>query len=146
MKVLQISAYFYPSYRGTELTVAELSRGLVALGHDVDVLTVNTEGAAREELWLDRIRIRRCSPTLPYRRAVISPELGFRLLKAKGYDIYHVHIPFHSGLEFAALASRVNGIPLVANHHGEAPRFSLAHGIIDGAYRRLSRGFGRGPV
>lgn len=140
MKVLQISAYFYPSYRGTELTVAELSRGLAALGHDVDVLTVNTEGAPAEEMWLGRVKVRRCAPLARYRRGVISVELLGRLMRARDYDIYHVHIPFHSGLEFAALASRVNGIPLVANHHGEAPKFSLVHGIIDGAYRRLYRG------
>ncbi len=139
MRILQISAYFYPSYRGTELTVAELCRGLVGLGHEVDLLTVNTEGVATEELWLDRVRVYRCSPLLRYRRGVLSFELGHRLLKAKDYDIYHIHIPFHSGLEMAVLASQVNRIPLVANHHGESPRFSLAHGLLDGLYRQLYR-------
>ncbi|MBI2857781.1 MAG: glycosyltransferase family 4 protein [Chloroflexi bacterium] len=140
LRVLQISAYFYPSYRGTEYTVAELSRALVELGHKVDLLTVNTEGAAADELF-EGVKVHRCAPSLRYRRGVLSPELGRRLIKARGYDIYHIHIPFHGGLEMALLASRRNKIPLLANHHGESPRFSLAHGIIDGTYRRFYRAF-----
>ncbi len=139
MRILQIAAYFYPSYRGTEQTVAYLGEALEQRGHQVDILTVNTEGAPKQELWGSGIGVYRCAPTLRYRRAVLSLELGSRLMKARDYDIYHIHIPFQTGLEMAILASKVNRIPLVANHHGEGPRVGLVHGISRDLYNLLYR-------
>lgn len=135
MKILQISAYFHPSYRGTEKTVARLSESLTQVGHDVDILTVNTEGVSKNELWKGGIRVYRCSPNLRYQRAVLSMELLRRLLEAKGHDLYHIHIPFHSGLEMTIFASKINRTPIVATHHGEGVDKGLLHGIYNVIYQ-----------
>jgi len=141
MKILQISPYFYPSYRGTEQTVANLSEILTRLGHEVDILTVNTEGVRREEVWKGKIRVYRGSFDLRYHRAVFSHELAEKLLAARDYDIYHIHIPFHGTLELSILASKVNKIPIVATHHGEGPPVGLIHGFLNLTYNHFYRIF-----
>lgn len=145
MRILQVSAYFLPSYRGTEQTVANLSLALHQLGHDVSVLTVNTEGALECENW-EGIPVRRTKRGLSYRRAAFSPQLGREAIRARGFDIYHIHLPFQTGLEMLAMASLVNGIPLVANHHGEGPAVGVLHGAIRGLYNAFYRSVGLSRV
>lgn len=145
VKVLQVSAHFLPSYRGTEQTVANLSRALRDLGNEVTVLTVNTEGAAEEEVW-EGITVCRALSAMSYRRAVVSPALGLKALRAKDFDIYHIHLPFQTGLEMLSLASLVNGVPLVANHHGEGPSVGSVHGVLRAAYNVFYRNIGLSRV
>lgn len=139
MKILQITPYFYPSYRGQEVTAYELSMSLERLGHKVDVLTLNTEGVDKEGPLGQDIAVYRCDIAYRYHRAVVSSEFGRRMLRAKGYDLYHVHIPFHGGLEFAVIASRVHGIPIVANHHGQGDRGGRVYQLMVHSYDALLR-------
>lgn len=145
MRILQVSVYFLPSYRGTEQTVANLSRALHQLGHDVGVLTVNTEGAPECENW-EGIPVRRTKRSLSYRRAMFSLQLGREAIRAKGFDIYHIHLPFQTGLEMLSVASLLNRTPLVANHHGEGPAVGAVHGAIRGLYNAFYRSVGLSRV
>ena len=139
LKILQISAYFLPSYRGTERVVAELSSNLVKLGHTVDILTINSEGINKKELWKKNINVYRCNPLLRYHRSLFSFELIKILMASKNYDVYHIHIPFHLGLEAVVLASYKNNIPIIANHHGEGPETGVIHGLLNKTYNKMYR-------
>jgi len=119
VKILQITPFFYPSVAGIETYVLNLSQSLSQREHQVDVLTVNTQNAPKEDMIADRIKVYRCSPTFRYRKLFVSLELARKLLKAKDYDLYHIQTPCPFTLEVAIAASRINHIPLVATYHCE---------------------------
>lgn len=139
MKILQITGYFYPSLAGMETYALNLSRSLLQRGHQVDVLTVNTENVLKEEVIADKIKVYRCSPNLRYHKGLVSFEFIRRLLQAKDYDAYHIQIPFPLGLEAAIAASAINHIPLVALHQGEATKGDFLYSVIARSYSKFSR-------
>jgi len=97
--------------------VRNLSQALTDRGHEVAILTVNTDQApAREER--PEGTVYRCALDFNYHRGLISRELIGRLFAQRGYDALHVHIPFPLGLEIAVLAARRRGTPVVVTHHG----------------------------
>jgi len=139
VRILQITAFYPPSQGGIQYFVQGLSRGLARRGHDVDVLTINTEDVEPLETDSAGIDVRRCALNASYHRGLISVEFGLRLLEAKFYDLYHVHIPFALGLEIAAVASRRNQKPLVATHHGQGIQGDPLYTLVAGSYSLFSR-------
>jgi len=122
MRILQITPFFYPGLTGVELHTLTLSLGLSERGHQVDVLTLNIGDAPKEELIADKVKVYRCSPIFKYRELSLSFELIKKLLQAKNYDLYHIHIPFPFVLGMAIVASKINNIPLIVTHHGEGAK------------------------
>jgi len=139
MKILQITPFFYPSIAGIENYVYHLSNSLTKNGHDVDILTINTESAKKEEIICVNINVYRCSLNLKYHKGLVSIEFVKRILNAKDYDLYHIHIPFPLGLEITIVASKINKIPLIATHHGEPTKSAFLYSIIDGLYSKFYR-------
>ncbi len=134
MKILQITPYFYPSPRGTELYTYKLSENLLKLGHAVDILTINSENVDKEEVLWGKSRVYRCSLDFRYSRGEFSYEFVKGILKATDYDLYHVQIPFASGLEATIVAAGRNHIPLVATHHGQSFEGTLLYRMIVKSY------------
>ncbi|MGI6483837.1 MAG: glycosyltransferase family 4 protein [Methanobacterium sp.] len=124
MKILMLTAFFYPSLAGVETYVLSLSKNLALQGHKIDVLTMNTENAPENEEIFPNVNVKRCKISFNYTKGFVSKNFFKFLLESKDYDIYHAHIPFSFGLESAILASKINGIPLIVTHHGEAPSFT----------------------
>jgi glycosyltransferase involved in cell wall biosynthesis len=119
MKILQITPYYPPSIGGIQFFVKNLCAQLTKLGHEVSVLTVNSDNSLPFEYSPDGFSITRSKLDFNFYRAVISRELIKYMLGANSYDIFHIHIPFHIGLEASILASKRKGIPIVATHHGQ---------------------------
>lgn len=139
MRILQLTAFYPPSLGGVQFFVKRLSESLARRGHKVDVLTVNTEGDRSYERWLDGMTIRRCYLDASYHRGLVSSELYRRLMAARSYDLYHVHVPFPLGVEVALLASRWNSTPLLATHHGQGIRGDPLYTLVAGSYSLFSR-------
>jgi len=139
MKILQITPFFYPVVHGGVTYIVNLSRNLSQRGHQVDILTVNTENSLKEELIDGNIRIYRCPLNFRYNKGLISLDFARQLFQAKDYDIYHIHIPFALGLEVALAASKSNRIPLIATHHGDGTVTDALYSIIAKLYSRFSR-------
>jgi glycosyltransferase involved in cell wall biosynthesis len=139
MRILEITAYFPPSVGGIQYYTHHLSRALAIRGHQVDVLTVNTEDSPAQEVTPEGVRIVRCKLDGFIYRAVISVAFVQRLLAARDYDLYHIHLPFHLGLETAGVASRKNHIPLIATFHGQYVTGSCLYTALAGAYSYFSR-------
>ena len=139
MKILQITAYYPPSLGGIQTFVQRLSQYLAERGHQVDVLTVNTDHAPAQEAGTSGIRITRTPLDLNLYRAVFSRSFAQKLMSASGYDVYHIHIPFHVGLETAVLAARRNRTPLVATHHGQGLRGSPLYTMMAHTYSWFSQ-------
>ena len=139
MKILQITAYYPPSLGGIQTFVQRLSQYLAERGHQVDVLTVNTDQAPPEETTSSEVRIKRMPLDLNLYRAVISRSFSQELMQSSGYDAYHIHIPFHVGLETAVIAAKRNQTPLIATHHGQGFRGSLLYSTIARTYSWFSK-------
>jgi len=134
MRILEITSTYPPSVGGIQYYVQSLSQYLALRGHHVQVLTVNTDNALDKEVSPQGFSIRRSKLDHKLYRAVISSEFASQLLSAKNYDVYHIHIPFHVGLELASLAALINRIPLVVTHHGQDTRGGLLYTILANSY------------
>lgn len=139
MRILQVTPFYPPSLGGVQFFVKRLSQSLVDRGHEVDVLTVDTENAPPYEECSDKMSIRRCSLDARYHRGLVSSELGRRVMEAESYDLYHVHVPFPIGVEIAVLAAKRNRRPLVATHHGQGIQGDPLYTLVAGSYSLLSR-------
>ena len=126
--------YFPPSIGGTQTYVSNLCLSLSKLGQEVDVLTMNTDNACAIEQ-IHGVDVTRCKVNLRLYKALFSCEFAKSMLRAQGYDILHIHLPFHYGCEVALLAAKLNNIPIIATHHGPRPvRYGFFYGVIFGSY------------
>ena len=118
LRILQMVRQFLPRSGGMQEYVAQLSRNLIALGHQVDVLTLNRNIHTGEFLG--------CDSTVDYKGTKIDVKrINFRgwsrlfwvsdlRLSANDYDIVHVH-----GLDgFLSTAIRSSDKPLFLSTHG----------------------------
>jgi alpha-1,3-mannosyltransferase len=119
MRILQVARQFYPKVGGIESCVLNLSRGLIARGHSVEVVTLDRDIRNRRRLAgpseIDSIRIHR----IPYfgpRRYPIAPSW---LRFIDDFDVVHIHaIEFF--IDSAALARSVglHRKPIIVTTHG----------------------------
>lgn len=145
MRILQVTPYYAPAwaYGGPPRVMSDFAAGLVARGHEVDVLTTDVldedrRATPREEV-IDGVRIRRL-PNLSNRLAwetkkYLPRGLARRLaLEAGGYDAVHV-TDVRTYLTAAAfLATTVWRTPLVLSAHGSLPASSGLRGAVKSAY------------
>ncbi len=105
MRILQITADYYPKIGGVERHVRSISEQLAGLGHDVVVATMTGNGGQPEE-WLGGVRVRRfgsigAGPA--YRLPIGLPNY---LRRARdSFDIIHVH-NYHTAMPPVVAASR----------------------------------------
>ncbi len=117
MKILQVTNHFYPCIGGVESVILNLSKGLAAKGHSVDVVCLNKCAYSKEELpkkaKLERINIFRIpSFDLIYYK-IAQSVFGF----IKDYDLIHVHgIGFFS--DFLILTKIIHKKPVIISTHG----------------------------
>jgi alpha-1,3-mannosyltransferase len=119
MRILQVARQFYPKIGGIESCVLNLSRGLVARGHHVEVVTLDRDLESGRPLTspqqIDSIPIHRV-PWFGSRRYPIAPSW---LQFADAADVIHIHaIDFF--IDSAALARLLgrNHKPIVVTTHG----------------------------
>ena len=119
MRILQVARQFYPKIGGIESCVLNLSRGLVARGHHVEVVTLDRDLESGRPLTspqqIDTIPIHRI-PYFGSRRYPIAPSW---LKLAGDADVIHIHAIdfFVDSAAFAQLLGR-NHKPLVVTTHG----------------------------
>lgn len=117
MRILQVVRQFYPSTGGVETYTMALSRRLLRLGYNCDVLTLNrcfdSDTTLPGEELVEGIRVFR----IPYwgiKRLFIAPGV---LQYLRAYDLVHVHnIDFFS--EFLVMTKPLHRKPIVVSTHG----------------------------
>jgi rhamnosyl/mannosyltransferase len=126
MRVLHLAKYYWPHSGGVERVVKNLAEGTAALGHEAEVLAVETR-------WQWGGSGRRGKPSKRQRTNVTKAfsfgALGLQEL-APGYltgmwkraDVIHVHHP-HALADVVSL-SRPSRAPIVVTQHASDPRTS----------------------
>ena len=144
---------FPPVGGGASPITFELSKQLVQMGHQVDVVTMRYRDLPRFET-VDGVNIYRTPairkrPNICYAHELATYVPGaliktIRLTKREKYDIIHCHFIVPGG-PLAWLVSKFTGIPFIITCHGtDVPehnpdRFGMVHKLIKPAWRFLAR-------
>ena len=144
MRILTLNYEFPPIGGGGSPVSYELSRELVAQGHQVDVVTMGFDGLPAREV-VDGINVYRV-PCLRKRRELCKTHemasfvlaalpRAARLAASRNYDVNHTHFIVPTGL-LARLLKTWTGLPFVVTVHGsDVPgynpdRFGLQHRLL----------------
>ncbi|GAB3067193.1 glycosyltransferase family 1 protein [Intrasporangium mesophilum] len=136
-RVALVTSSYHPYHGGVESHVRHVARELVALGHEVEVWTVD-RGDNLGTQTVDGIAVRNLPTPLParsvgsLRRFALAGPRAWRAWRraARSFrpDVLHVQCYGPNGIYGAALARRAR-LPLVVSSHGET--FADAHGAFD---------------
>lgn len=130
MKIAQIVCTFPPYYGGMGNSVYELSKGLIDLGHDVEVITPQYQKDTDSE---KMEYVRRLDPRFSYGNAAVLPQVKSIL---SGYDLVHLHYPFFGTAGMVYRFKKDNPkIPLVITYHMD-PRGSGWKGLLFQMYAK----------
>jgi glycosyltransferase involved in cell wall biosynthesis len=151
VRILMLNYEFPPLGAGGSTSSFNLARNIVALGHDVDMVTMGFRGIPREEV-MDGIRVFRV-PSVRARREVchthematyvLSGSLKAAQLAARNrYDLANAHFIFPTG-PIAYALRRLRGLPYVLTARGsDVPghnpnRFRFDHQLLRPVWRNL---------
>jgi glycosyltransferase involved in cell wall biosynthesis len=153
LKILMLNHEFPPVGGGASPITFELSKQLVKMGNQVDVVTMRYRDLPRFET-IDGINIYRTPairkrPNICYTHELATYVPGaliktLSLARREKYDIIHCHFIVPGG-PLAWLVSKFTSIPFVITCHGtDVPRhnpdrFGIVHKIIKPAWRFLAR-------
>ena len=131
MKIIQTPVRFYPFIGGVENYVHYLSRELIELGHNVDIICANEPKSKKEEL-VNGINVKRLFYLGKIANTNITPSLPFKLL-SEDFDIIHTHMPTPWSADWSSLSSKIKRKPLVVTYHNDIIGNGFA-GFIAGFY------------
>jgi len=153
MKVLVLNYEFPPLGGGAAPVTCELSRHLVQLSHQVDVVTMGYDNLPDfESRWgvnIYRTPALRRRPDICRTHEMATYLPGalpkvLQLARQKKYDIIHCHFIFPTG-PLAWLTSRITGIPYLITCHGSdipgynPDRFTFQHKLLMHPWQFLVR-------
>jgi glycosyltransferase involved in cell wall biosynthesis len=153
VRILMLNYEFPPLGAGGSTSSFNLARNVVALGHEVDIVTMGFRGVPNEET-MDGIRVYRV-PSVRARREVChthematyvaSGTLKATALAARNqYDLCNAHFIFPTG-PIAYALRRLRGLPYVLTARGsDVPghnpnRFRFDHQLLRPVWRGLVR-------
>lgn len=138
MRIGLFTDTYPPFINGVSTSVLMLKQGLEKLGHDVYVVTVNSESFSyKKEDKVLRV------PGIPigifdYRLTSLYPLKARKIIKDWNLDVIHTHTEFGIG-SFARLISKQYNIPLVHTYHTmyEEYIYYITKGYFDSASKKL---------
>ena len=117
MNILLISDVYFPRVNGVSTSIKTFTQQMQQMGHSVHLIAPDYGVATADEDWITRV---------PARDIYFDPEdklmkMGEVLalapkLKAKQFDIVHIHTPFIAHYAGLKLAKMLN-IPKVETYH-----------------------------
>ena len=116
MRIGLFSDTYPPFINGVSTSVLMLKQGLEKLGHEVYVVTINSESFCyKEEENILKVPGIRCG-IFDYRISGVYPLKALKIIKKWNLDVIHTHTEFSIGT-FARLISKQYNIPLVHTYH-----------------------------
>lgn len=119
--VLQLTPSYPPVVGGIEDHVENLVRLLPNFGYKSTVLTPKREPVSDGD-----DQVYRESSLFKIKKSVFAPGIIRRLFTLP-YDLIHIHAPFHFGLEFGTIASKLRNKPLIITVHMYDARESILY-------------------
>ncbi len=133
MRILHLTDCYMPRMGGIERQVHDLAVRQADAGHDVEIVTIVAGDGGRDDIVTHRPAARRGKPgTIQY----ANWRLGYRTVRAGGYDVIHLHSSTWSPMAGMALRTAATaGIPTVVTVHSlwnrYWPLFSIANHLFD---------------
>jgi len=127
MKIIQTPARFYPFIGGVENYVYYLSKELVKLGHDINVVCANEPEVAENEI-INGIKVKR----LPYMGKIANTNITPYLpsaLSNEDFDIIHTHVPTPWSADWSNIISKFKKKPLIVTYHNDVIGTGIVHYI-----------------
>lgn len=116
MRIGLFSDTYPPFINGVSTSVLMLKQGLEKLGHEVYVVTINSESFCyKEEENILKVPGIPCG-IFDYRISGVYPLKALKIIKKWNLDVIHTHTEFSIGT-FARLISKQYNIPLVHTYH-----------------------------
>lgn len=126
MNILVLNYEFPPLGGGASPVSYEIAKGMVKLGHKVDVVTMGFKGLPKKEevdgVMVHRVKcIRRkkeiCHPWEQLTYLITAYFYIKKLLKTKRYDISHTHFLIPTGI-LSLIFNKKNKLPYIITAHG----------------------------
>ena len=146
MKILIITANYYPHVGGVEVVVKEVTERLAQQGHACTLLTLNPCAVQEEEEELNGVHIKRFSSRISKRLFELSPEMFLYCVRNRRAfstcDVVHIH-NYHSllSLQMAFLLKdvvRTNGKVIFSPYYHATGHTKMASVLL-----KILRPFGR---
>ncbi len=117
MRILRVTSDLYPYVvGGLGLHTREMSRSQVKQGHMVTVLTTSLpDGVPSEQ---DGFNILYFNNFIKLFGNAFSPDLVFKILNNKKYDVIHAHSHLFFSTNICALVRKFRSTPLIITNHG----------------------------
>ena len=138
MRIGLFSDTYPPFINGVSTSVLMLKQGLEKLGHEVYVVTINSESFCyKEEENILKVPGIPCG-IFDYRISGVYPLKALKIIKKWNLDVIHTHTEFSIGT-FARLISKQYNIPLVHTYHTmyEEYIYYISKGYFSKASKKL---------
>ena len=117
MKILQTPIRFYPYIGGIENHAYHLSKNLVKLGHEVNVICSN-EPKLKSEETIEGIKIKRLWYPFKIQNTNIAPFLPLSLL-SNDADVIHTYFPSPWCSDWSAIVGKLKKIPVAFHYYND---------------------------
>lgn len=116
LKILMVAARYYPFMGGIETHIHEVSRRMVALGHEVHLVTTDPKGTLPEQEDVDGVQVTRV-PAWPRQRDYYFAPSIWKHFKRINADILHIQ-GYHTLVPPLAIAAALRlKLPFVISFH-----------------------------
>ena len=118
MRIAHTVPRYAPHAGGVQTHVAQIARRVAAYGHEVEVLTQETDYGLPPVEMIDGVRVRRFPLLFPRRRYELAPNLWAYLARhGSRYDIVHAH-SYHVPLSLAVALTARRPLVFTPHYHG----------------------------
>lgn len=140
MRILIVLTYFQPHKSGLTVYAVRQARALVALGHEVTVLTSQYSSDLPLEEWDQGVRIIRLPVAFRLSKGVIMPKMPLEAWRSiRNSDLVNLHVP-QVDAALVAMLAKLQGKPVVLTYHCDLKMPpSLINSVAGGAANLANR-------
>ncbi len=130
LRILQVTARYYPLMGGIETHVYEVARRMARMGHEVTVMTTDPGGKWAAQEMIDGVNVRRARAYPEKKDYYFAPDIYRWISRNEGnWDVMHVQ-GYHTLVPpLAITAARKAGIPFTLTFHSGGNSSALRNAI-----------------
>jgi len=117
MKILQTPVRFYPFTGGVEQYVYYLSKELVKIGHQIEVLCANEPPSKKTEI-IEGIKVKRLPYIAKIANTNLTPTLPLEIARSD-FEIIHTHLPTPWSADWSMILSKIKNKHLILSYYND---------------------------